>query len=92
MSNVWETSLCQTQCLGPEGTDFASAPWERPQNFNKNTLFIRNDILNGRTISRNHFGIKVDDIAFRYIPPKTSRTKIIRSSVEVGDFNILSNK
>ena len=29
MSNVWETPLCQTQCLGPEGTDFASAPWER---------------------------------------------------------------
>ena len=48
------------------------------QNFYKNILFIRNYILNGRTISRNQFGIKVDEISFRYIPSQTAKTKITR--------------
>ena len=34
----------------------------------------------------------MDKIALRYIPPQTAKTKITRATVEVGDFNILSNK
>ena len=36
--------------------------------------------------------IFLDEIAFRYMPPQTTKTIITRATVEVGDFNILSNK
>lgn len=62
------------------------------RNFHQNTLWIRNDILRGRIISRTQYGIQVDNIAFRYITPNAPKENIHWKEVEVGDFNFLSNK
>lgn len=61
-------------------------------NLYRNTLWIRNDIRKGKSISRINYGFAVDNIAFRYIPPNSKRQKIIPYDVEVGDWNLLSNK
>lgn len=58
----------------------------------KNQLWIRNDIRKSKVISRTQFGIKVDNVAFRYIPPNTKEEYIDFEEIEVGDFNFLSNK
>lgn len=60
--------------------------------FYKNCLWIRNDIRKTKVISRIPFGIRVDNIAFRYIPPNSSPEKLDLEEIEVGDFNFLSNK
>ena len=46
------------------------------RNFHKNCLQIRNDIQKGRVISRTPFGIKVDNMAFRYMPPQSKEEKM----------------
>lgn len=60
--------------------------------FYKNCLWIRNDIRKTKVISRIPFGIRVDNIAFRYIPPNSAPEKLELEEIEVGDFNFLSNK
>ena len=62
------------------------------RNFHKNCLWIRNDIQKGRVISRTPFGIQVDNMTFRYIPPQSKEEKIYWKEVEMGDYNFLSNK
>ena len=50
-------------------------------------------ILRKANVYHTHqFGIKVDNIAFRYITPKTSKTEFIKEEIELGDFNFLLNK
>jgi hypothetical protein len=61
-------------------------------NLYRNTLWIRNDIRKGKVISRINYGIAVDNIAFRYIPPNTKQQKFPLYDVEIGDWNMLSNK
>ena len=55
-----------------------------------NHIYIRNDILRNRTIDTIEYGFRIDDINFRYLPPKTK--KILLGANEIGDFNFLSNK
>lgn len=62
------------------------------RNYHRNCLWIRNDIVRGRVISRIEHGIQVDNIAFRYIEPATPRENITWKEIEIGDFNFLSNK
>ena len=62
------------------------------KNFHQNVLWIRNDILRGRTISRTQFGIQVENMAFRYIKPGSPKENIRWKEIEIGDFNFLSNK
>jgi len=61
-------------------------------NLYRNSLWIRNDIRKGKTISRINYGIAVDNIAFRYIPPNTKPQKFPLYDMEIGDWNLLSNK
>ena len=61
-------------------------------NLYRNTLWIRNDIRKGKVISRINYGIAVDNIAFRYIPPNTKQQRFPLYDVEIGDWNFLSNK
>lgn len=58
----------------------------------KNTLWIRNDIRKGKCISRTQYGIKIDNVAFRYIPPNVRKEELNLEEIEVGDWNFLSNK
>ena len=60
--------------------------------FYKNCLWIRNDVRKAKVISRIPFGIRVDNIAFRYIPPNSTPEKFELEEIEVGDFNFLSNR
>jgi hypothetical protein len=75
--------------------------WNPPVNYHAielgsmyhNTIWIRNDVVKTRLISRIPFGLKIDNIAFRYVPPNTPKSdKLILEEIEVGDFNLLSNK
>lgn len=61
-------------------------------NLYRNTLWIRNDIRKGKVISRINYGIAVDNLAFRYIPPNTKQQRFPLYDVEIGDWNMLSNK
>lgn len=45
-----------------------------------------------KCIDRIDFGFRIDNIAFRYIPPNTHRTQLVMEEIELGDFNFLSNK
>lgn len=63
----------------------------RHLDIHQNHLFIREDIFHGRTISYIDYGIKVDDICFRYIYPGAHRTEL-DGRIEVGDYNPRSNK
>jgi hypothetical protein len=58
--------------------------------FYKNQLWIREDYYAGRNISKIKYGIQVDDLNFRYVPPKTKKFKLEEN--EIGDFNFRSNK
>ena len=61
-------------------------------NLYRTTLWIRNDIRKGKVISRTNYGFSIDNIAFRYIPPNTKQQKFPLYDVEIGDWNLLSNK
>lgn len=62
------------------------------QNFYKNMVWIRNDVRKQKCISRTHYGIKIDNIGFRYIPPHSKKVDLDTQDIEVGDFNFLSNR
>jgi len=59
--------------------------------FYKNVVWIRNDLVKQRTISRIPYGIQIDNIALRYIPPSSNKCQLDIHEIEVGDFNFLSN-
>jgi hypothetical protein len=58
--------------------------------FYKNQLWIREDYYQGRNISRIDYGVQVDDLNFRYLPPHTKKFKLEEN--EIGDFNFRTNK
>jgi len=63
------------------------------EGFYHNVIWIRNDLRKNMTISRIRFGYKIDNIAFRYIPPATPKEEDMHlEEIEVGDWNFLSNK
>jgi hypothetical protein len=59
--------------------------------FHQSQLWIREDCYRGRNISRIPYGIQVDDLNFRYIPPKAKK-KCKFEENEIGDFNFRTHK
>lgn len=59
---------------------------------NINVLLIRNSLYGNGTIKYIEFGIKFENISFRYIKPSTNSTYIEWNEYEIGDYNWLSHK
>lgn len=74
--------------------------WATPINFygyNKfvdktiyqNTLYIRSNLLRNRLVTNINYGFRLDNLHFRYIPPKSKSTELFDE--EFGDFNFRTN-
>lgn len=55
-----------------------------------NALWIKNELVKNRFIHKVPYGIQVDNICYRYIPPNKKKTNLTKN--EIGDLNFLSNK
>ena len=55
----------------------------------KNALYVRANIIRNRLVRDIPYGLSLDNLNFRYIPPNSKKTLLYED--EYGDFNFLSN-